>query len=350
MKNKFCCINCHREILTTNFARHKTSKDCKQHGIPATTVCRHCAKIYNSIAATASHETHCSKNLHKKSQAIRSKDAPVSIQISNEIADPTYNKTKLSCISCHKEIIVENQTRHFSSSACNIFSKLSKDCKFCKKSADSIKSNARHQACCKLNPDREVKIAWNKGKTKENDTRIAKYGSSNTNSAKLGNRGPCTRVWTDEDRENHSITMSKVARENPDVYSGRYNRYAVKRIVCLNGFTVLGSWEETFVNYCYTNGIEIEQPRVPFSYEFEDKVRSYYPDFYLPEHDLIIEVKGLELPKDVVKWDTLVNVHGRNLAIVRESEIKEIRNGVFNFTEFVTKLYARCLMATYIKY
>lgn len=55
------------------------------------------------------------------------------------------------------------------------------------------------------------------------------------------------------------------------------------------------SYEKKFIEYCLTNNIKIESAetkefRVP--YIFEDKQKYYYPDFYLPEYDLVVEIKA----------------------------------------------------------
>lgn len=39
-----------------------------------------------------------------------------------------------------------------------------------------------------------------------------------------------------------------------------------------------------------------------FGYEFENKKRKYTPDFYLPESNEYVEVKGYKTEKDLAKW------------------------------------------------
>lgn len=52
--------------------------------------------------------------------------------------------------------------------------------------------------------------------------------------------------------------------------------------------------------------------------------RTYFPDFYLPESDMWIEVKGYETERDIAKWESMINVHKKNLNIVKSKEIKNL--------------------------
>ena len=249
---------------------------------------------------------------------------------------------KFSCVDCKKEITVNNYKHHTGSVSCKLglTQKIHDDrltCKFCNTICASNNSRSQHELWCKLNPDRKPKsptmtgrIPWNKGLTRETDSRVAKYAATTQN---LRDNGLIYtgHVWSEDEKRNHSIKMASVASTS-ESYSGRYNRGFVKEIICRNGFKVLGSWEELFVNFCLGNNIEIEQPHTPFSYIFEDRSRAYYPDFYLPEYDLYIEVKGYETDKDKAKWYHLQNTHGKNLMVIKLNEITSIKNNSFTLS------------------
>ena len=56
-----------------------------------------------------------------------------------------------------------------------------------------------------------------------------------------------------------------------------------------------------------------------FKYKWQDKLHKYLPDFYLPEFDCYIEVKGYIIEKDIAKWTQfpykLFVVTGKELGI-----------------------------------
>jgi len=71
-----------------------------------------------------------------------------------------------------------------------------------------------------------------------------------------------------------------------------------------NGFvTVDGSWELEVCKFFDKQSINWKRNKERFKYvDREGKVRSYCPDFYLPDSDIYIEVKGHETDLDRLKW------------------------------------------------
>lgn len=63
-----------------------------------------------------------------------------------------------------------------------------------------------------------------------------------------------------------------------------------------------GTWELRLVEFLDSKNVEWERNRVGFKYSFENKLRNYFPDFYLKKHNLFLEVKGYETEKDREKW------------------------------------------------
>ena len=54
-----------------------------------------------------------------------------------------------------------------------------------------------------------------------------------------------------------------------------------------------------------------------FEYEWENKIHLYFPDFYLPDYDIYIEVKGYERERDRCKWKVVPN-----LLVLKKKEIE----------------------------
>ena len=71
------------------------------------------------------------------------------------------------------------------------------------------------------------------------------------------------------------------------------------------GLYYRGSYEAHFLDYCFENKIKVERAK-SIKYHFKNKKRVYYPDFFLKEKNLIIEIKSLytykkELEKNIAK-------------------------------------------------
>jgi len=52
-----------------------------------------------------------------------------------------------------------------------------------------------------------------------------------------------------------------------------------------------GTYEKDFLDFCVSNKIKIEKGK-RFSYFFDNKKRYYFSDFYLPNKNLVIEIKS----------------------------------------------------------
>lgn len=116
--------------------------------------------------------------------------------------------------------------------------------------------------------------------------------------------------------------MQEAVRKYPDSYNGSNVNGRSKKIE-YKGIILDSSWEVEFAKWCDAHEIEWERPIKGFEYEWNGN-RIYYPDFYLPEFDIYIEVKGFERSRDRAKWSSVPN-----LKVIKINEINEIRNGTF---------------------
>jgi len=86
--------------------------------------------------------------------------------------------------------------------------------------------------------------------------------------------------------------------------------------------TLQGSWEERIAIFFEKYNIKWSKNRIGYKYIFNNKTRLYFPDFFLDEYNIYIEVKGYETEKDVSKW----NQFPFKLYIVKKQEINNLKN------------------------
>ena len=110
------------------------------------------------------------------------------------------------------------------------------------------------------------------------------------------------KKWSKEKRAAHSIAMAKAVRENPDSYSKNNVSGRVKIVEYRPGVKLKGSWEVKVASWLDMQGIIWESEVNPQAYYYIDKWRLYFPDFYLPELGIYIEVKGYKTDRDEAKW------------------------------------------------
>lgn len=63
------------------------------------------------------------------------------------------------------------------------------------------------------------------------------------------------------------------------------------------------SYELEYVKYLDKNNIKWKANYKKFPYTFNNKIRNYYPDFYLIDSQEYIEIKGYKTNKDLAKWE-----------------------------------------------
>lgn len=94
------------------------------------------------------------------------------------------------------------------------------------------------------------------------------------------------------------------------------------------GLFYRGSYEKDFLDFCIENHITVEKGK-RISYEYENKKRYYFSDFYFPEKNLIIEIKSNYYMKKFIK----MNIAKKKSAI---------KIG-YNFLFIINKNYSRFL-------
>lgn len=210
-------------------------------------------------------------------------------------------------------------------------------CNSLRKNSNSLRN---HERLCRSNPNRqEIKsnlVEYNK-KRKSGEIRVTgtnqfvkakmlglpKPEVSKETRKKLSEAGK-RKVWTQEMREARSKVMKEVVLRNPQSYSAS-NVCGRTKIVEYKGYKLNGNWELIVAKWLDDTGIIwTNKIDIPFSYQWQEKVHFYFPDFYLPEKDLYIEVKGYERDRDVAKWQVVPN-----LVILKVNEINQIKKGLY---------------------
>ena len=215
-------------------------------------------------------------------------------------------------------------------------------CKYCGKECKNKKSLVQHEIRCKKNPNR---INY------DNSTNnLAEYNKklkgglvvkSNTNqytkaknlglpkpTISINTRKKLSSIWlgrkhSEESKQKTSTTMQRVVREHPESYSSQNVGGRIKKVE-YNGLLLDSTWEVIVAQFLDSNNIEWIRPKLGFEYTYKNKSHIYYPDFYLPQYDRYIEVKGYRRLNDPYKWKSVPN-----LIIIEREEILDILKGIY---------------------
>ena len=208
-------------------------------------------------------------------------------------------------------------------------------CRYCGKVCKNKNSLAQHEIRCKENPNK-ISLDY----LSNRDQSLIKRNPSNQfiKAKELGLPQPTiaastrlklSNVWkgkkhSEDSKQRISKAMQIAVRENPDSYSSSNVNGRVKKVI-YKDITLDSQWEVDFVVWLDEKGVIWERPNKGFEYDYKDKKHIYYPDFYLPDYNVYVEVKGYKRDKDEYKWKVI-----NNLIIILQEDIKLIRNNEFD--------------------
>ena len=209
------------------------------------------------------------------------------------------------------------------------------NCQYCNKECKNNNSHVNHERMCKFNPTRKLP-SKNKEfyKTRKNSNQFLK-------ARELGLTDPIvseeTRLkiskksknsWTLQKRKDWAERMKIQARKNlenhPESYSYKNFCGRSKKTLYKDEW-MHSSWELTFAKWCDSNNIKWTKKVRYFEYWWNSSIRKYFPDFYLEEFDVYVEVKGYETDRDIEKWKVVPN-----LIVVKDKDINDIKKGRYN--------------------
>jgi hypothetical protein len=208
-------------------------------------------------------------------------------------------------------------------------------CKFCLKECKNDNSLRNHQRLCKANPNRQASPFESKevqhSRKKSNAAIKAKESGIEftTSLATRANIGAKSKAhWTDEKREAWSIRMKLQSQKNienhPESYSYKNFCGRAKKSLYKDEW-MHSSWELEVAKWFDANNIKWTKQVRYFYYEWNGSTHRYFPDFYLQDLDLYVEVKGYETDRDIQKWKSI-----RNLIVLKDKEIKSIKCNTFS--------------------
>lgn len=130
------------------------------------------------------------------------------------------------------------------------------------------------------------------------------------------------RIWSEDKRLEISKRMQITVKKYPESYSSVNINGRVKQVE-YNGSKLDGGWELIVAKWFDLNNIKWIRNTNGFNYDWNGP-RTYFPDFYLIDLDLYVEVKGYTRDRDILKWEVVPN-----LIIIKKNEIDLIKTDKF---------------------
>lgn len=220
-------------------------------------------------------------------------------------------------------------------------------CQYCGKECKNQNSLRQHEIRCKSNPNKISVISnfsvYNNyrkhhnipgtnqfTKARQLGLQIPTVTQETRNKISAANKVRLPIYWeNEENRKRASLCMKAVVKAHPESYSGS-NVNGRTPVIDYKGIKLNGSWEVLVAKMLDEYNIQWIRPTNPFKYEWNNNTHYYYPDFYLPEYDKYIEVKGYERERDKCKYKSVPN-----LIVIKRKEIELIKKNIFNIDDLI---------------
>ena len=200
-------------------------------------------------------------------------------------------------------------------------------CKFCLKEFEKCQSLGSHTMWCDKNPNsKEIQKKFYENVKKSNsdknivEKRLATYNKNFLNGKYKNSYKPLKK----EDEIKRREKISKTMKLNPNAGGLREGSGRGKK--CWYESNIAGkvyirsTYELEYVKWLDFNNINWRANKEKFPYIWEEKIRNYYPDFYLIDENCYIEIKGFETEKDKAKWKSFPY----KLKILKYQDLKKL--------------------------
>lgn len=166
-----------------------------------------------------------------------------------------------------------------------------------------------HQARCTENPNRVLQTSKTPEETHKKIGRRTKEYFSNP-----------------DNRKKHSVIMSQAVLANPESYSDK-NVVGRSKHFTVDGVRYNSTWEYEVSKYLNDKNIKWQRSKIkPIPYLWKNTWHLYFPDFFLPEHNIYLEVKGYETDRDREKWKQA----DKPILVVKQKEIDLIKKNCYD--------------------
>jgi hypothetical protein len=129
--------------------------------------------------------------------------------------------------------------------------------------------------------------------------RSAEHASNIINSKRIN--GTLKHKESTKEKIRSSLLTFYAANPDREVYFSSGSRGRGHESGKIEGFSYRSSYELYFIKFCLENKINIESAensKRRIRYDFEGRSHWYYPDFYLVDFDLLVEIKPSKFKND----------------------------------------------------
>lgn len=129
---------------------------------------------------------------------------------------------------------------------------------------------------------------------------------------KSNKSGMCSECYHDSDlaakHRGHTFSKHKIYKTDPRTGIEHY---------------LMSSLEELFLDSCIKYNISVSKANKILYSDITGKQHRYYPDFFLPDFDTVIEIKGYLTKEDKIKYDLVTSQNDINFVMLFHRQIEQ---------------------------
>lgn len=174
------------------------------------------------------------------------------------------------------------------------------------------------------NPSKKGKIPWNKGLTKENSEIIRISSEKVSEKTKGKKKGPLTEKHIKNLSLSHKgkqAGKSNPMYGKPSPVGSGWGKGSYYMSPFQGKIYLRSSWEKCYAEY-------LDSKNIKWYYEFQRFPlynTTYAPDFFLPEENLFVEIKGYMYPEQLKKINEFKEKYPeKNIIILFELDLKKL--------------------------
>ena len=179
-------------------------------------------------------------------------------------------------------------------------------CQYCGKECKNSNSLKNHERLCKENPYRQKSFfETDYNKTRKPTNQYIKAKELGLQKPQLSEKGKekLINIWKNKKLpKNMKEKIKNTVKQNIENNNWHLS-FSKARTIEYKGYLFQGSWEVAFAKYLDNKNIKWERSNKIYTYIYENEIHRYLPDFYLPEYNLYIEIKGYPTKRDFCKWE-----------------------------------------------
>ena len=184
----------------------------------------------------------------------------------------------------------------------------------------------------KEHPQFCVEGGWNKGLTKETNSIVKNTGETYKNNLKSGKIIPGFKGKTHSLNSKNKMSETKIRLYKDGKLSTQRIDVKYYSISNINNkeYKVQGLWELNVAKRLNELGIVWQRNKVIKYFKEDKSIHRYIPDFYIPEQNSFIEVKGFYGNKDKDKMKLVLTQNNIKLYFIDKTTYYDFINGKIN--------------------